>query len=411
MINFAHRDDELAFLVTQRKQGLFVQDLEEHSEQIRKSLNNKRVLVIGGAGSIGSATVKEIARFETSALHIIDINENNLAELVRDLRSSTDRFALNDFRTLPVDFGSPIMHRFILEQPPYDYVLNFAALKHVRNEKDTYSLQQMFETNILKPKKLFAWLAAKERSLSYFCVSTDKAANPVNLMGASKRLMEHIIFSKETTARVFTKVTSSRFANVAFSDGSLLYSWLRRLAKKQPLAVPEGTRRYFLSSQESGEICLLASTCTPTNHILIPRLEPDKDLQDLVSIAKSFLKFHGYEPHFCKTESEAKESLKSDIPRGKYPIVLTPLDTTGEKPEEEFVGVGEKTVEIGMRNLLTIEYVPPKMGNLVELLDQLEHCISAPSRPIQKQDLIALVSRVVSELCHADREKGLDDRM
>lgn len=405
------RLDLLSSLATGRQHDLFTEDVESSCKQIAGSITGKRVLIIGGAGSIGSSTVFQIVRFMPRSLHVVDQNENSLAELVRDLRSQKEVCPVADFRALPIDFGSPVMCRLIKEQPCYDLVLNFAALKHVRSEKDTYSILQMLNTNIIKPARLLGWLAEKRGTLRYFCVSTDKAANPVNLMGASKRLMEHVIFSGEATGDIDTVITSARFANVAFSDGSLLYSWLRRLEKRQPIAVPLNTRRFFISLREAGQICLIAGTCAPDRTIVIPRLQPEKDLRKLSDIAIEFLRLQGLEPHECHSEEEAKASVGPDLDRGRYPLLLTPLDTSGEKPYEEFIGQEENSQEIGLQNLLAVSYRSCKIGSVKTFLSLVEQHLCDSGMETKKDEIVKWIIAVVPELHHVETSKNLDNRM
>lgn len=403
--------EELSVLATGRTRSLFADDVEGHREEIESQIQGRRVLVIGGAGSIGAATVQILTAYHPRALHVVDHNENGLAELVRDLRSRREGLDVADFRALPFDFGSPIMRRFLTDEPPYDHVLNFAALKHVRTEKDVYSLLQMIDTNVLKPAVLLRWLGAKGSTQTYFCVSTDKAANPVNLMGASKRLMEHVIFGGEVCAQFRGRVTSARFANVAFSEGSLLHSFRCRLEKRQPLAVPQGTRRFFVSLQEAGQICVLAALCAPTRHLLIPRLDPATDLRCLDTIAAAFLKEYGFEPRNYGDESECRMRLEDDVAHGFYPLLLTPLDTSGEKPYEEFVGNGEQALELGMRGLLGVAYAPAPPNTVPRVLDELASLVADPEAQVTKDQLVASVMSAVPQLRHAERGRHLDDRM
>lgn len=403
--------NSLSVIATKRETNLFSSDLNIYYDQIRESLYGARVLVIGGAGSIGSASIALLVRFQPAAIHVVDINENGLAELVRNLRSSKEKINLSDFRTLPIDFGSPIMRRFLMEENPYDYVLNFAAIKHVRSEKDIYSILHMLDTNVLKGARLLKWLDLKGGIKNIFAVSTDKAANPVNLMGASKRLMEHVLFTDTIDKRRLNHITSSRFANVAFSDGSLLQSWIKRLEQHQPLPAPRQTRRFFISLEEAGCICLIASLCGPPRQIIIPNFDAENELQEIQLVAERFLRVYGYDPMYYENEDDAKESVESDIQRGKYPLLLTPLDTSGEKDFEEFVGIGEKVKSIGMTNLTSIEYKPCDAEKLRIFLELIQNWIETPERYIDKCDILKAVAKVVPEMAHAASDKNLDERM
>jgi FlaA1/EpsC-like NDP-sugar epimerase len=402
--------DLLSEVATGRSEDLFREDLERCEAAIRERIGGRRLLVIGGAGSIGAATVGLIVGFHPESLHVVDQNENALAELVRDLRSRTGEFSVRDFQTLPIDFGSPIMLRFLRCQQPYDLVLNFAALKHVRSEKDTCSLLQILDTNILKAFRFLRWLRETGSGDCYFGVSTDKAANPVNLMGASKRAMEHLLFSEEGPLPDAKSVTSARFANVGFSDGSLLFSFVKRFEKHQPLACPRNTRRFFISLHEAAEICVLASTCGPHRHIVVPKLSPgcDRALED---IAVAFLRRHGFRPKPYENQSECKAGLTEDVRNGQYPILLTELDTTGEKQHEEFVSAGEEAVEFGMRSLQVVRYRPAPSGALPEFLRAVEDLIVNPETYAAKEDVVELMKNVVGELQHSERTRNLDQRM
>jgi FlaA1/EpsC-like NDP-sugar epimerase len=408
MTTFLSRQDA-ATLATGRDQALFTDDVQMRRAEIETAVRGERVLVIGGAGSIGAATVAELSRFNAAALHVVDLNENGLTELVRDLRSRAEGLKVDDFRTLPLDFGSPVMHRYLRDVAPYAVVLNFAAIKHVRSEKDSYSLLQMLETNVVKAYRLLEWLVQRGGTKRYFSVSTDKAANPVNLMGASKRLMEHATLGGPV-GRDLT-VTSARFANVAFSAGSLLEGWLLRLEKRQPLAVPRATRRYFLSLREAGQLCLLAATCAPDRLIVIPDLDADKHLIELEGVARALLHHAGFTPAEYEDETDARGAVADDLAHGRYPMLLTPLDTSGEKPYEEFVGEGESIVDIGLRNLKAVRYEPAPAGALQDFQQWLDPLLRGEGTTPPKRAFISALAPVVRELRHVESDKQLDKRM
>jgi len=403
--------EALSPLATGRSTSMFAGDVSAGRDEIAGRVAGRRVLVIGGAGSIGAATVHALLRFRPGALHVVDQNENGLAELVRDLRSGTDEVATSDLRTLPLDFGSTAMQRLLRSEAPYDLVLNFAALKHVRSEKDVYSLLQMLDTNVLKCVRLLRWLGERGQPFRYFCVSTDKAANPVNLMGASKRLMEHVVFSGEAVELPQAQITSARFANVAFSDGSLLHAFLLRLQKSQPLAAPRATRRYFVSLEEAGDICLLAAVCAPRGHVLVPRLDAAVDLVLLDDVAARVLRHHGYEPRVYDDAETAKAQLATDVRSGSYPLVLTSLDTSGEKPYEEFVGDGEIASDIGFGQLLAVAYQATTPGAVGALTTRLAGSLTDVDVPVAKQDVVRWIADVIPQFRHVETGRSLDDRM
>ncbi len=400
--------DELAPLATGRSGSFFAEDVNASREKLLATIKGRRVLVIGGAGSIGASTVRALIPFLPACIHVVDQSENGLAELIRDLRCRFDAELLRDVRAIPLNFGSPIMERLLQSEPQYDFILNFAALKHVRSEKDAFSILQMIDTNVIKAMHLLRAAVQRGGLQGYFSVSTDKAANPVNLMGASKRLMEHAIFSIERPKGL--RVTSARFANVAFSDGSLLQGWLNRLAKGQPLAVPRETRRYFVSLEEAGQICLLAAFMAPAQHVLVPRLDAAKDLVDLSEVAIKVLKHFGYTPETFTDEKAARASA-ARRQEGRYPLLLTPLDTSGEKAYEEFVGEGESIAEVGLKQLAAVPYVPAGEGLFQQLADEMERLIEEPQREITTQRLVDSIRKVLPEFHHHASTKNLDQRL
>jgi FlaA1/EpsC-like NDP-sugar epimerase len=393
--------------VVDRSASLFAADVAVNAERIAERVRGKRILVVGGGGSIGSITTELMLGLGPRAVHVVDQSENYLAELVRHLRSSADLGRDLDLRMLPIDFGGPICERFIRNEAPYDIVLNFAALKHVRSEKDVYSLLQMLDTNVVRQARFKTWIAARGGTERYFGVSTDKAANPTSLMGATKRLMEDVLFA--VAAAPGTTVTSARFANVAFSNGSLPQAWLRRIGLGQPLAVPRDTRRYFVTQREAGEICVLASTLGNQGEIFIPRLDPESELRLLENLAVKVLELHGYEAVRFTDEAEARRSLTELRARKRWPLLLTPLDTSGEKPYEEFVGQGEAAHEVGLKELRAIRHGRASIDQ--KLLDHIERLVGDAAAATTKRDIVAAVAAAIPSFRHVETDKTLDARM
>jgi nucleoside-diphosphate-sugar epimerase len=399
---------ELTAIVTGRTDSLFANDLEASSDCVLAKVRDRRILIIGGGGSIGAATVRIILDYRPSALHVVDHNENYLVELVRELRGRSAGIPDIDFRTLPLDYGGPVMERFLKESPPYDVVLNFAALKHVRSEKDIYSVLQMFDTNVVRHIRFKRWLAEYRHGSTYFAVSTDKAANPVSLMGASKRLMEDLIF--DIAAESYQSTTSARFANVAFSNGSLLQGFGHRLAKRQPLAVPRDTRRYFISHQEAGELCLLAACRIPDSHIAVPRVDTRFQLQFLEDIACACLDYWGLRAERYRDETLARNDVERLAREGRWPLLLTPLDTSGEKPFEEFVGTGETVSGCGLFNVSALRHIPcAATGH--KLFDQIARWVDEPDLAIAKGKFVRAVSDALPNFSHSESERNLDQRL
>ena len=322
----------IAASVTKRDQSMFLWDMEKYSCELNRKICGKSVLVIGGAGSIGSSFVKAILPFHPASLVVVDYNENALAELTRDLRSTKDMFIPSDYVPYPMDFAAPVFEKMFRSRRGFDIVANFSAHKHVRSEKDIFSVETLIQNNVLHAKTLLDLLVLFPPEV-YFCVSTDKAANPVNIMGASKRIMEDVVFSYSDRFPVKT----ARFANVAFSNGSLPAGFLERIRKLQPLSAPSDVRRYFVSPEESGQICLLAAILGNNREIFFPKLE-EVQMMTFDGIARELLKAHGYEVLECLSDEEAIEKtveLKGGSTR--YPVHFSPSDTSGEKAYEEFI--------------------------------------------------------------------------
>ncbi|MDB4027244.1 UDP-N-acetylglucosamine 4,6-dehydratase, partial [Candidatus Thioglobus sp.] len=313
-----------------RDQPLFSNDIKQYSEGLRSVVSNSSFLVIGGAGSIGQAVVKEIFKRHPKKLHVVDLSENNLTELVRDIRSSFG-YIKGHFKTFALDIGSIEYDSFIKSDGKYDYVLNLSALKHVRSEEDPFTLMRMIDVNIFNTDKTIEQ-SIENGVKKYFCVSTDKAANPINMMGASKRIMEMFLMRRSLDMDIST----ARFANVAFSDGSLLHGFNQRIEKRQPIAAPNDIKRYFLTPQESGELCLMSCIFGENRDIFFPKMSEALHLISFADIAIKYLQNKGYEAHICSTEDEARELIKTLPEKGRWPCLFTDSSTTGEKDFEEF---------------------------------------------------------------------------
>ena len=402
-----------------REESIFAADLNQHTEQLHDLIHGKRILAIGGAGSIGSNTIDIVSRFSPASLHVIDHNENGLAELVRNLRSRVGGLQIKDFRALPLNYGNRAFEYYISDCAPFDYVMNFAALKHVRSEKDHYSILEMLTTNLIFMSKLMSNLCQFDSPKRFFSVSTDKAANPSSVMGASKRLMEHFLFSKSLPRPLEMQTVSARFANVAYSNGSLLQSFQNRFRLKQPLVAPRDCKRYFVSLEESGHICTLAAFIAPADTIVIPKFDPEKSLILLENVLYGYLDTQGYKPELFENADEARNSVDKCIAKGRWPVVLTPLDTAGEKPFEEFYSENESVKDIGMSMLAAVEYQTNKNGCIIKVRDILEKILdNSPANgsvenKINKNvfyDLIASIEPGFLET-HKSATENLDQRM
>jgi len=387
-----------------REKELFEEDIKKHEKELSKIINNSTFLVIGGAGSIGSATVKEIFKRNPKKLHVVDISENNLVELVRDIRSSLG-YIDGEFKTFALDAGSFEYDAFIKKDGKYDYVLNFSALKHVRSEKDPFTLMRMIEVNILNTEKTLI-LSIANRAKKYFCVSTDKATNPVNMMGASKRIMELFLMRRSLEIPVST----ARFANVAFSDGSLLYSFNRRLEKNQPIVAPKDIKRYFVTPKESGELCLMSAIFGENRDIFFPKLSEKLHLITFADIAVKYLKIKGYEPYICESEEEARELVKTLPKEGKWPCLFTISDTTGEKDFEEFY-TDENIIDwdrfegIGVIKNEPI-FEEDKLNYFMKEINRMKNSLDW-----NKKEIVELFEYMLPEFKHLERGKYLDEKM
>ena len=385
-------------------------DFMKYKTELNNRINHKSVLVIGGAGTIGFNYIKAILKFSISKLVVVDMNENSLTELVRDLRSSVDYNIPDDFITYPINFGDSIFEKIFLQHGPFEIVVNFAAHKHVRSEKDIFSIEAMIENNVLRTRKLLDLLVEYPPE-HFFCVSTDKAANPVNIMGASKKLMEELIMAYSDKIPIKT----ARFANVAFSNGSLLIGFLDRLNKNQPWSCPIGIRRYFVSPQESGELCLIASIMGESRDIFYPKLDKDRDLIPFDQIAIDLLKKIGLKPDICQSEEEAKQkALLLNNPALEtaegYPIYFFVSDTSGEKSIEEFFTEKEELDNGSFINLGVVKNSKKRSIQEIDaIFDQLRTLFE--SKNVTKAAIVNILKVFLPNLEHIETGKGLDSKM
>ena len=391
--------------VTGRPSSMFEEDIKANSEKLTVEIKGKKVCVIGGAGSIGSSFIKAILRFEPQSMVVVDLNENGLAELVRDVRSTEGLYCPDEFRCYTLNFADPIFERIFREEKGFDIVANFSAHKHVRSEKDKYSVQALIENNDIKAKKLMDLLTVYPPK-HFFCVSTDKAANPVNIMGASKRIMEDLVMAYNQ----YFKVTTARFANVAFSNGSLPDGWIHRLQKKQPLAAPSDVKRYFVSPEESGQICMLACVLGNGGEVFFPKLGEDQMLT-FSTICDQFVKAEGFAKVECANDAEAKRfAADMSYESGQYPVVYFKSDTTGEKAYEEFYVPGEK-VNMGRFSALGVveETTRRPMAEINQFFGELERIFESPD--FTKAQVVESIKKFVPNFQHEEKGKNLDQKM
>lgn len=392
-----------------RTQALFTEDIRQYGPDLREIVSSSSFLVLGGAGSIGQAVTKEIFKRNPKKLHVVDISENNMVELVRDIRSSFG-YIDGDFQTFALDIGSVEYDAFIEADGKYDYVLNLSALKHVRSEKDPFTLMRMIETNIFNTDKTLRQ-SIKKGVKKYFCVSTDKAANPVNMMGASKRIMEMFAMrrSKDIT------ISMARFANVAFSDGSLLHGFNQRLEKRQPIVAPNDIKRYFVTPQESGELCLMSCIFGENRDIFFPKLSEHLHLITFADIAVKYLKAKGFEPFTCKDEDEARnffiQNSTFNIQHSKkWPCLFTSSDTTGEKDFEEFFTEKEA---LDMERFVNLGVI--KNGAVFDevKLNAFENTIKHYKQNLawSKEEIVQEFFKLIPDFAHKEMGKYLDGKM
>ncbi len=387
-----------------REKELFVQDVSNHEHELKRIVASSTFLVIGGAGSIGQAVTKEIFKRNPRKLHIVDISENNMVELVRDIRSSYG-YIDGDFQTFALDVGSVEYDAFIKADGQYDYVLNLSALKHVRSEKDPFTLMRMIDVNILNTEKTLLQSIAN-KTKKYFCVSTDKAANPVNMMGASKRIMEMFLMRRSLDINIST----ARFANVAFSDGSLLHGFNQRIQKRQPIVAPQDIKRYFVTPKESGELCLMSCIFGENRDIFFPKLSEELHLITFAEIAVQYLRQIGYEPYLCVSEDEARRLAEIMPVQGKWPCLFTDSDTTGEKDFEEFFTENETLDMARFHNLGIIKNQPifdnQALEEFTQYIDDRKN-----SKSWTKEEIVALFYKMIPDFGHKETGKYLDGKM
>ncbi len=390
--------------ITKRDNSFFEKDLLNNKEKLLKEIRDKSILVIGGAGTIGSSYIKAALRFFPSKLVVVDTNENGLTELTRTLRSDFKINVPNDYLTYPMSFNSDVFYKMLKKHGKFDVIANFAAHKHVRSEKDSFSVEAMIKNNVLDAKRFLDYLKLNKPS-HFFCVSTDKAANPVNVMGGSKKMMENVIMSYSKNL----KITTARFANVAFSNGSLLYGYLERLIQRQPISCPSDVKRFFVSPEESGEICLITSILGKSGDIYFPKLNEDEML-NFKSITIDFFKYLNKEIKICKNEKEAKVFASQMKDDSAYPVYFFETDTSGEKLYEEFY-TNDDQVNFNLYKSIGVitNSIKSSYSEIDTAIKELENLFKRGS--YSKEDIIKVMNKIVPNFNHIETGKNLDDKM
>ncbi len=391
--------------ITNRGESFFSQDLQRHHDALLQAISGKSVLVIGGAGTIGSSYIRSVLKYHPSRLYVADISENGLTELTRDLRSAHGGYVPDEYKTYPINFNDNVFYRLFEKEGTFDIVANFAAHKHVRSEKDHYSITALLENNVIRAEKFLAFLK-QHPPQHFFCVSTDKAANPVNIMGASKKIMEEMIMAYAN----YFPVTTARFANVAFSNGSLLDGFMNRLMRRQPFSVPTDVKRYFVSPDESGQICMLACMLGSTGEIFFPKLQEDQ-LTSFYDITEEFVRSLGMEVIPFDTEEGAKEYAARMPQDTKYwPVYYFRSDTSGEKAYEEFY-TGDERIDLETYHSLGVIKNAPRrsLAEIHAMIGKLTNVLSAPN--LNKADIVRVMSEFIPTFQHVETGKNLDQKM
>ena len=401
---FPNISDFIKKHIVKRNNSFFIDDLKKNEGILESEINGKSILVIGGAGTIGSSFIKATLKYNPNELIVVDTNENGLTELTRTLRSDSNLLVPENYLTYPMSFSSNVFYKMLDKHGKFDIVANFAAHKHVRSEKDSFSIEAMIVNNILNAKHLLDYLKQNKPS-HFFCVSTDKAANPVNIMGGSKKLMESVImtYSKDL------KITTARFANVAFSNGSLLYGYIERLLQRQPISCPSDVKRFFVSPEESGQICLLTCVLGNSGDIYFPKLNKDQ-LINFREITEDFFKYLNKEIKICENENEAKESALNILDDNPYPVYFFKTDTSGEKLYEEFYNSKD---QINLKKYSSIgvitNSVKPSFTDLESIISEIEELFKTDS--YEKKDVIKVMNRLMPDFHHIETGKNLDQKM